>query len=412
MRARSTRRAVLAACGVALAGCTTSESPEEDRGSPPENPSWPMFGFDAANTGFNTEDIGPQTNVEKLWHAGVRGYYTLSTPVIADDTIYIGSGEYLYAIDTTGDRQWSTWLGALTHHFSPAIHDDLVYVGGRALSPTVNGEDEPGTLFALSRAAGSIEWEVETHLTSAPIIDEDTLYLSNAGGDRGYVLALDPTSGAQRWETTVESGRKSGVFSAPAVTNGHVYATGIHTENGSNAGSVVAVDADDGEERWRTPFDDPPASMPVVSDEKLFFTTRGGSVLAVSEATGETEWEIGTEKRLFTAPAVADGTVYVSLNGTVLAVDAETGAEEWRNDVEENTRTGLSVVDGTVYVGGNSLYALAGDDGSMAWQVHFDGVAGTFGTPSVVGGTVYSGTCVKPTPQSLYDNYIYAVGET
>lgn len=102
------------------------------------------------------------------------------------------------------------------------------------------------------------------------------------------------------------------------------------------------------------------------------------------------------------APAVADGRVFVATGAGVVALRFRDGEEAWRNSGVAPNTTGptygygeefvppVADSDGTVYVGGReALVALDADDGSERWR--FDGV-GAVRTPAVHGGTVYAGT--------------------
>jgi outer membrane protein assembly factor BamB len=106
--------------------------------------------------------------------------------------------------------------------------------------------------------------------------------------------------------------------------------------------------------------------------------------------------------------AVADGTVYVGCHGSagcrvvpdddtcdppdetaaLHAVDADLGAPEWRYDVEADVRSAPAVADGVVYLGcADGVSAVRVGDGSEAWRVELGSDVDS--SPAVANGRVF-----------------------
>lgn len=104
-------------------------------------------------------------------------------------------------------------------------------------------------------------------------------------------------------------------------------------------------------------------------------------------------WSFATGGWVVTAPAVADGTVYIgSDDHSLYALDAETGSLQWSHATGDVIRSTPTVADGTVYVGSNDnhLYALDVANGAELWS--FDTGAWVQYSPAVGNGAVYVAT--------------------
>ncbi|MFE7760436.1 PQQ-binding-like beta-propeller repeat protein [Streptomyces sp. NPDC057438] len=224
---------------------------------------------------------------DKKW-AYTTGAGVESTPVEAGGTVYVGSGDaQVYALDArTGAKKWSYRTeGAVETR--PVVARGTVYIG--------SGDSK---VYALDAATGDKKWTYPTRdwIESAPVLSGDTLYV----GSRDETLyALEAATGAEKW--SVASGDWQG--SAPAVAGDTVYASG--------EGELMALDAASGRRKWQstsvgygTPY------APVVS-KGVVYVVNGDHVYAVDAGTGDTNWNAITTASAGSAPAVADGTVYV-----------------------------------------------------------------------------------------------------
>lgn len=114
--------------------------------------------------------------------------------------------------------------------------------------------------------------------------------------------------------------------------------------------------------RWRTELPVRPSQRPVVTDGTVFVPTRAG-LLALDSENGEERWRAGGEHELSTAPVVHDGTVYVGRDGqpgpAFRALDAADGTEVWTYRTRDAVRAPpvADIDDGelrAVYVGDSS----------------------------------------------------------
>jgi outer membrane protein assembly factor BamB len=208
-----------------------------------------------------------------------------------------------------------------------------------------------------------------------PVVAHETVYLGHEAGVEA--LALD--SGERRWLV-----RTPGQASTVAVAGDLLYAD-------VEDGPLLAIDAEDGSERWRLDREDPLYRAPTVDGGAVY--VGGRELVAVEAATGAPRWE---------APVPDDalelGTVAVS-GGRVLGVgtvdaeravvaayDADDGSQLWSNTVRKpvNTAVGDPVAVGaTVVAALGGVRSLDAATGEQRWTTALDTTHGA--TPAVAG---------------------------
>lgn len=360
-----------AAAGV-LSSVTSSEVEAQSSG---DGADWPMFQYDAANTGHNPNTTGPVESIEEKWRYKPKesDKNTVSSgPVVANNTVYLGTqGGNVYALDaTTGNQQWIFEVpnSPMTE---PAVVDGTVYVGS-----------SDNSLYAVDASSGEEVWrfEIRNYVRSSPTVVDGTVYF---GSHANRIYAIDAVDGTEKWnfETT-------GVLkTSPAVVNGTVYA-------GSHDSRVYAVDATTGSQKWIFQTGSRVYSSPAVVGNTVYVGSWDNNVYALEAGSGKEKWRYGTGDQVFTSPAVAGGTVYVGSkdNNMFYALSADTGNQRWSFEVGDQIKSSAAVVDSTVYFGSkdNNVYALDATNGEQRWV--FETGDSVVGPPAVVDGTVYVGS--------------------
>ncbi|ELZ22504.1 cell surface protein/ lipoprotein [Halosimplex carlsbadense 2-9-1] len=298
--------------------------------------------------------------------------------------------------DGTSERPvgsvWSTDIGGAVRG-SVAVADGTAYVGSEsgvvaALSVSGPGASGSDPTRALEEAAGWT-YEAGTAVRATPTVADGVVYCGDEGGT---LTALDANDGRERWSFAVAGDRAgpSAVRSGPVVADGTAYV-------GATDGRVYAVDTADGAERWR--FDAGGflgvAAPVALAEGRVFAGSYAGRLYALDAETGRERWYYAgrAATRAWSGPTVADGVVYAgtSLEG-VLAVDALDGTERWRRETEGPVFSSPAVADETLYVGTDAGAVLALDtaDGTERWRHEVDGAVRS--SPAVVDGRVYVGT--------------------
>lgn len=104
-------------------------------------------------------------------------------------------------------------------------------------------------------------------------------------------------------------------LSSPAVVNGTVYIGGV-------GGSVYALNATDGTERWKTATTFDVQSSPTVWNDTVYIGSNE-DVYALDTTTGTEQWSYPTNNKVYSTPTVVNGTVYVgSYDNNVYTLDA------------------------------------------------------------------------------------------
>lgn len=224
--------------------------------------------------------------------------------------LYFAAGRDLWAITDDGRIEWR--FRARSKIFTtPAVDEDgTIYVGSQ--------DDH---LYAIA-PDGEQRWayEAAADIDSSPVIGDDgTIYF---GCDDRHLYALD-RDGRRKFRV-----RLGGYVRAPVALgpNGTVIA-GVY---GPRA-KLVAVGAEDGEERWSFPVtptesaDLGVSSGPLVDrDGRIYFGAHDDYLYALTP-DGELLWTYGVEGDVDTPPVLgADGTLYFgSDDGGLYAIGAE-----------------------------------------------------------------------------------------
>ncbi len=233
---------------------------------------------------------------------------------------------------------------------TPAVSGDLVYVG----SYLRIGRREAGKVYAFSASNGLPKWEFPTVETIDGAIvggltaSEGKVYF---GTTSGTVYALDAQTGTQRW--VFEAG--SQVWSKPVTAGDSLYF-------GSFDKKLYALDAVSGKEKWHFEADGPIVVSPLLYNGNLYFGTYDHHLYAVDAATGSKKWEYETPKGFWASPIAQGSEIYAPcLDSRVYILNAETG-QKVSDPLATETFISSSpvIIDGTVFVAasGGRIYAI------------------------------------------------------
>ena len=187
---------------------------------------------------------------------------------------------------------------------------------------------------AVDRRDGSTLWEVTVSDRRIDFAVGDSLYcaVGRRGGIGGVgVIAFDPAEGHRRW--TYDLVRVNAI----ALRDGTIYAVSGTGDHGDllgkvpPAGALVALDAESGEERWRTPVESYGRVAPEVTDDRIYVSSDvaggprrlgEGAVLAYTRE-GEHLWThpLGEGNQPAAPPIFRDGTLYVGGDDAIAAIE-------------------------------------------------------------------------------------------
>ncbi|KOV22593.1 PQQ-binding-like beta-propeller repeat protein, partial [Streptomyces sp. XY152] len=370
--------------------------------APPEQPGgWRPWRFRMSNDVWGTPavdgDLVYVTSFEV--HAldvatGRRRFKTRDVAwsmTVADGRIHASDGPTLFALDAReGGDLWRLSTDAWV--YSLKADRGTVVTGTRG-----------GGVQAWEASTGQKLWEVtgcQTDFESpeaGPAVHEGTVYV----WQDARLRALDARTGDERWSYPIGDAASCGgvpvrVTHAP---DGHVYVC---------AGTrVLALEVTTGHVRWHfeapAVFLAPPAFVPgpAVTGGGLYLADYLGTVYALDATDGRDRWRIATESRASVDPVlVAAGHVHVGSGKGLYTLDAVTGTPKWRFQSGGEIVGAPAVAEGRIHFGSSDhlLYTLKADDGRLRWKLATGGEI--TGSPVVRDGVVYA--CSK-------DRCVYAL---
>lgn len=398
---------------------------DDDPVRPVAGSDWAQSHGDAAHGGVSPDEVGPA--MQLAWSHRTDGTFVTGSPVIADGVVYAGTRDEdgegdarVHAVDlATGAALWEYPVDSSVHG-TPAVADGVVYAG------TLRG-----TLYALDARTGDLLWDRPVEPAPGPENQRVYSYYSPAVADgtvfwayqtrfgpgaQGLLVALDPATGASRWEAPMTGSTMSD--GTPAVADGRVYvgnqtadrvlaydvATGARLWTSSavlggwqdaapmtaggrvyigSGNGVIARDAATGADLWtyrspgpsQVPGNATP-SMPAVHDGALYMGFPDGRVTALTADGGQVLWSTRLPGRpyfdgILSSPAVTGDTLFIgSNNGTLYGLDRHTGQPLWEYEIGTWVASSPAVSGNAVVVGGydGNLYAFTpGGEAAARW---------------------------------------------
>ena len=307
------------------------------------------------------------------------------TPAIGARVVAVGTSDRSVVLldRASGQRIWRRHVPG-TVAAGPVIRDSFVYVATQAVPD--------GRVLALRLKTGVPAWSARTGGVSAPLTFADSSLI--AATDRGSVVALDPATGARRWERRLGRGIRamplvvsagiavatigdslylldsgSGAIRTRIATPGSVIGTpatdGQRIFAGTTAGHVIALALPDLTVVWDRPLRDSVHSASPLGDAIYGAPALGGDTLYAVTARGVL-WrlplaapdsaravDLGVPATAGPTP-LANGIMIAGVTGDVLLVDAVTDAVRWR------TR-GRGPIDAAPVVKDRELFLVTGN---------------------------------------------------
>jgi polyvinyl alcohol dehydrogenase (cytochrome) len=271
------------------------------------------------------------------------------SPVIVEGLVVVGVGSFevfvpgdpptfrghVVALDAaTGDERWRFWVTAgdasegpgVSVWSSPAVDTErgVLYIGtGQAYAPPAPPRSD--ALLALDLRTGDEVWSTQFTAGDAWTIDRPSGLDADVGaipnlfsaggtdavgvGDKaGTYRALDRDTGEVLWAAELtEGGLQGGVMASAAVAGGTVFVT---SNDASQDAVLVALDADSGDEVWRSDLGAHVTGPVTWANEVLYVADDSGRIAAYDAAGGERLWSHEVAFPAAGGIAVVDGTVY------------------------------------------------------------------------------------------------------
>lgn len=310
---------------------------------------------------------------------------------VSGGRIHASDGPTLYALDSSdGTERWRLQTDAWV--YSLKTDRGTVVTGTRG-----------GGVQAWEASSGEKLWEVSGAQTdfetpeAGPAVFDGTVYV----WQNARLRALDARTGSERWSYPIGDGAACGgvPIRLASASDGYVYVS---------AGTrVLSIDAANGRVRWHfeapAVFLSPPAFAPgpAVTGGGVYLADYLGTVYALDATTGKDRWRIATEARQSLEPVlVSAGNVHVGSGSALYTLDAVAGTPKWRFAAGGEVVGAPVVADGRLHFGSadHVLYTLDAGGGQLRWKLATGGEI--TGSPVARGGVVYA--CSK-------DRCVYAL---
>jgi len=352
---------------------------------------WPMGGAGSGRRNFNDAEKSLLPPLVVKWSHNIR--YEVDCITVVGDRIFLGMGgdpNKVACLDAAdGEEIWNYSVegSGSSNSVAPAYLDGRIYFGGQGAA----------RLHVLNASDGSFIWGMDlagSMYAKPPAVAGGLVYVT--GGTTLY--AIDPTTRSVKWTA-------QNLFAAPAVSGGVVFASIF-----APSGSIVALDASTGAQRWNKTMNTFWYDLPLVSGETVFVGGRDGSgpaIFALSKTDGSEKWRARINNSLslsgFNSGFMAEGdgvlvvvAVDASLKTTeVYAFDSATGSSLWKfRVVGQAGRSHLfltpTLANGVAYVAdyfAGKIYMFQARSGTLLSGHHESGWVDT--QPVVSNGTVY-----------------------
>ncbi|MDR1594764.1 MAG: PQQ-binding-like beta-propeller repeat protein [Prevotellaceae bacterium] len=209
----------------------------------------------------------------------------------------------LICTDMEGKRLWAKNLGVPVNHYGYA--SSLLSFGDLLIVQYDNSNSPK--LLALDMTTGAERWNktrTDKITWSSPIITyidrkPQLILMGNPS-----ISSYNPNNGEKNWSVDFLSGE---VASSPCSANGLVFGA-------SEYSSLIAVDAISGEKLWETNEYLPEVSSPVATKDYIYLATSYGAIACYDAKNGELKKSIETDTEFYSSPIIAEGKIYLFSN--------------------------------------------------------------------------------------------------
>ncbi len=224
-----------------------------------------------------------------------------------------------------------------------SLHGTPIEAGLLRLGETVVAVDTDAVIRRVNAEDGMVLWErtlARNHaIHAAPVAVRGHIVVAD---DQGVITALDPTTGAVRWEQELASP----VYANLSADDSQLYVS-------TTRGRLYALAALDGGIRWQAAVQDTSVrlSSPAVEGDLLIVGATDGRLRAFSASRGDSYWTLHCAEALVAVPLMTPNAVFVgSMGGMLYAVDRHGGKILWQHKLRGRVKSALAAGDGYVVV--------------------------------------------------------------
>lgn len=341
----------------------------------PKEGDWRTFGRTSSRVNATNEVVAPP--LQLAWEQDITSAMGSGSPIVIDSTVLVTNlrGElYCFNLNTGKRLGWVTLGEAIQS--SPAIGDEIAYVAA------ANTRE---SLIAYDLRKGKAIWKQEFgDIEVSPLLYREKLYFGN---NAGIFFCVDRMTGEMEWKFRLgENTKRKGIRSTATVHDSLIIF-------GTEDGSMYALDAVNGSERWSYDTGSPIFASPAVNNHVVYCGNMDGNLYALNAGNGAVVWKFSAGSSLYATPSFSGGLLLVgTTGGKMFGVNVKDGTRIWTTDLNSVVNSS-AVISGTIaYVGTlkKELVAIKIDDGTVVWRQTLQGRVKT--SPAIAHGKVIIAT--------------------
>jgi outer membrane protein assembly factor BamB len=320
--------------------------------------------------------------------------------------VFAKAPKMIYALNAvTGAVRWThaTQEGlnfAQVVNVGVAVEEDhtVTLLSGQNGTPLWRYTPAQGTVAHVSGAYNDTVYAIETHTTlyAQPSAEPDTL------------LALNDADGSVRWRYTLEHSHLGAITLLGSRGDPQVYFNDDVADSRPTAGSITALDSNNGALLWRRVASGAPGLIPfyVTHDAVIGFApisaginSTGGVYFHFDVRTGAITWTLPANQR--GAPVFTTTTVYVGSLHHLTAYNIADLSIRWKSTVDGLYSSPLVL--GERYVGSRTRTSFAVYDAASGQRLWGRDGPTTFGVIRLVGTTLCANASSDPGSLTGFD---------
>ena len=261
---------------------------------------WPVYLGDQRHDAGAQESLNPDPR--PLWHATV-GRSVRGSPALGESVIAVGTGDRnVVLLDReSGAVLWRVGVEGSVRT-GPLLNQDRLFV---ATESRPNGQ-----VYALALRDGHTVWHTRVGSVVAPLAFDTTTAALYVGTDEGTVLRLDSDQGQVQWHTALSGAVRAGPLITP---HGLLVATTSDT--------LYLLDPDRGLVRAQVALPGTVLTTPATDGRRVYLGTVNGHIVAIDLESGTTAWDRSAGDAVYGAPALVRDTLFVmARNGQLWSI--------------------------------------------------------------------------------------------
>lgn len=371
-RIRESLPALVALGLLALPGCAGLRIPDSLR---IDEHDWPFFGRTQTRTNATDEILTPP--LQLVWEQDITTGMGFGSPIVIDSIVIITNmkGELLALNANTGKKfGWVTLGDAM--HGSPVLENNIAYVA------VTNSRE---SLVAFDLQQGKVLWKEEYgDIEVTPLLLRGKLYFGNTAG---FFFCVEKEKGELEWKYRIPDNAKRKGIRSSATTDDSLIIFGAED------GSLYALDAKYGSERWSYNTGAPVFASPAVNNGLVLCGNADGLLVALDAKTGALVWKFNAGTSIYATPSFTQQlTLIGTTGGKLYALRTNDGSLVWSREFNSVINSSAVVSGNVAYFGTlkKELYAINVSDGSVVWSQTLEGRVKT--SPAIAYGKLFVAT--------------------